>query len=347
MSEKKNKNEILYLSFNRDKTCLSLGMKTGYRIYDLTKKDSLFFYERIFGKGIGIIEMLEKTNMLGLVGGTNEPLENPNKLNIYDDKEGKFIAYINFKSPILSIRLKRDIILVILENFIYLIETKEFKSFDIIELGYDKQKKVVFSFTLEPDVNYLAYNYTNEENNKIIIKSYKKEKINNSLELKTKYKSNNIILCMEFDREGKILAVSAKNDNYLVLFRTEDGIPICKCNLNTNSANSLYISFQTNNEFLCISLDVGEIVIFNIKSIKDELNNYGNENKKEIKEEIWSKFYLPEKKAICTFAGYEIGNDHIISIGAKGNYYLVKFDNLHKEELALKIEEKYFLKIDN
>ena len=347
MTEKKKKNEILYLSFNRDKTCLSLGMKTGYRIYDLTKKDSLFFYERIFGIGIGIIEMLEKTNILGLVGGTNEPLDNPNKLNIYVDKEGKYIAYISFKSPVLNIRLKKDIILVILENFIYLIETKNFKAIDIVELGYDKQKKVVFSFTLEPDFNYLAYNYTNEENNKIIIRSYEKEKKNEPLELKTNYKTNNIILCMEFDRDGKILAVSAKNDNYLILYRTEDGIPICKCDLNSNSVNSLYISFQPNNEFLCISLDVGEIVIFNIKSINEVLNNYDNENKKEIKEEIWSKFYLPEKKAICAFAGYEIGNNHIISIGAKGNYYLAKFDNIHKEELALKVDEKYILKIDN
>ena len=86
--------------------------------------------------------MLEKTNILGLVGGTNEPLDNPNKLNIYDDKEGKYIAYISFKSPVLNIRLKNDIILVILENFIYLIETKNFKAIDIVELGYDKQKKV-------------------------------------------------------------------------------------------------------------------------------------------------------------------------------------------------------------
>ena len=169
MSDKKKKNEILYLSFNKDKSCLSLGMQTGYRIYDLTKKDSLFFYERIFGKGIGIIEMLEKTNILGLVGGGIDALESSTKLNIYDDKEGKYIALLNFKGDILNIRLKKDKILVICEHFIYLIDTLNFKSFDTIALGYEKPKNKAFAFTLEPEVNKLAYNDTNEEKNKKIV----------------------------------------------------------------------------------------------------------------------------------------------------------------------------------
>jgi len=347
MSDKKKKNEILYLSFNKDKSCLSLGMQTGYRIYDLTKKDSLFFYERIFGKGIGIIEMLEKTNILGLVGGGIDALESSTKLNIYDDKEGKYIALLNFKGDILNIRLKKDKILVICEHFIYLIDTLNFKSFDTIALGYEKPKNKAFAFTLEPEVNKLAYNDTNEEKNKIIVNTYNQEIKANSIELKTNYKNNNIILCMEFDKEGKMLAVTAKNNDYLILYRTEDGMPICKCNIDSHSVNSLYLSFEQNNDFLCISLDNGEVNIFNIKSAKNIINNGVLQNNKEIKEEIWSKFYLPEKKSICTFTGDEIGKDHIICIGTKGNYYLVKFDSSEKGNLAQKIEEKYFLKQNN
>ena len=348
MTEKKKKNDIFYLSFNRDKNCLSLGMRKGYRIYDLTKKNSLFFYERIFGKGIGQIEMLDKTGILGLVGGSDIPLDSPNKLNIFDDKEGKFITYLTFKSDILYFRLKRDKIVVVLEYFIYLIDTINYKSFDTIELGYEKQKDVIFSFTLENDINKLAYNYTNQLNNKIIINTYNKEGKQNEIELNSDYKTNNIILCMEFDIEGKILAVTANKYEYLVLYRTEDGIPICNCDLNSRSINSLYISFNRNNQFICTSLDSGEVVIFNIKTVNDKLNEINKEEIRKIKkEDIWSKFYLPEKKAICTFAGDGIGKDHIITIGAKGNYYLVKYDSLQKEDLALKIDEKYILKIEN
>ena len=151
---------------------------------------------------------------------------------------------------------------------------------------------------------------------------------------------------MEFDKQGKLLAVAAKNYNFLILYNMDDGTAICKCNIDYKSVNSIFISFEDNNEFLCLSLDVGEIIIFNIKSANDRVNEFLNDGK-EIKEEIWSKFYLPEKKAICTFTGYEIGDDHIICIGAKGNYYLVKFNIFQKESLALKISEKYILRTEN
>ena len=344
MTEKKKKNEILYLSFNKDKTCLSLGMRAGYRIYDLTKKDSLFFYERKCGKGIGIIEMLEKTNILGLVGGGDEPLESPNKLIIYDDKEGKNIAELTFKGIILSIRLKRDKILVILDNYIYLIDTINFKPLDVIDLGYDKPKHNAFSFTLEPDINHLAYYLNNNNKNKIIIYSYDKDNKRHSLDLKSNFKSNDIVSCMEFDKEGKLLAVATKNYDYLLIYAVDNGIPICKCHIGIKSVNSLYISFEEDNEFLCVSLDNGEVVIFNIKSVN--YINYYNQNEKKIKEDIWSRFYLPEKKAICAFTGDEIGKEHIICIGTKGNYYLVKYDSNQKDKLALKISEKYILKPD-
>ena len=346
MSDKKKKNKILYLSFNKDRNCLSLGMQTGYRIYDLTKKDSFFFYERIFGKGVGIIEMLEKTNILGLVGGGEEPLDMKSKLIIFDDKEGKNIAYLIFKSDVLNLRLKRDKILVICKDFIYLVDTLNFKSIDTISLNIENTKSISFAFTLEPEVNKLAYNDTNEEKNKIIINTYEEQSKKNSLELKANYKNNNIISCMEFDKEGKVIAVTAKNLEYLIVYRTADGIPLCKCNIDNQSVNCLYISFEGNNDFLCVSLDSGEVNIFNLKKAKNRLNNGLAQNKKDMKEEIWSKFYLPEKKVICTFTGEEIGKEHIICIGTKGNYYLAKFDSNKSGNLAQKIEEKFFLKFD-
>ena len=172
MSEKKIKNKILYLSFNKDKSCLSLGMQNGYRIYDLTKKDNLFFYERNFGKGIGIIEMLEKTNILGLVGGGSDPWDKPNKLFIYDDREGKVIANFGFRNNILNIRLKKDKMLVICETHIFLINFGDYKTIESISLGEEKRSIVGFAFTLNSQVNKLAYNFINSVENKIIVNNY-------------------------------------------------------------------------------------------------------------------------------------------------------------------------------
>jgi hypothetical protein len=357
MSDKKNKYKILYLSFNKDKSCLSLGMQKGYRIYDLSKKDSLYYYERIFGKGIGIIEMLEKTNILGLVGGGNDPFESANRVLIYDDKEGKVIANFGFKSNVLNIRLKRDRMLVICENFIYLITFSNFKSIDSIDLGTEKRAKIGFSFTLDTLINKLAYNINNTVDNKIIINTYDGENRKTSIELKTNYQKNNLIEFMEFNKTGQLLVVTAKHTENLELYNTETGNIICKCNIEKDGSNIKYISFSKEDDFICCCLNFGEFVIFNLKSVlninipeEEELQNLNNNKNKIIKLKIWSRFYLPEKKAICTFSNFledEQEKEYITCIGIKGNYYLVKFNKDKSDTLAEKVCEKYFLKSDS
>ena len=35
---------------------------------------------------------------------------------------------------------------------------------------------------------------------------------------------------MEFEKQGKLLAVTVKNYEYLIIYSAYDGIPLCKCN---------------------------------------------------------------------------------------------------------------------
>ena len=88
------------------------------------------------------------------------------------------------------------------------------------------KQKQFFLLLLEPEINNLAYNYIDQQNHKIKINTYEREKRINSLDLKSDYKSKNIILCMEFSSERKILAVSALNYNYFILYRVDDRISI-------------------------------------------------------------------------------------------------------------------------
>ena len=362
MMEKKkiHKTKILYASFNKDKSCLSLGMQTGYRIYDLTqdlsKKNNLSFYERILGKAISIIEMLEKTSFLALSGVDDDPHLSSKHVKIYDDREGKVITEIKFKTKVIHLRLKKDRMLVVCEKSIYIIGFPNFSSIDSINLGEEKRKKIAFAFSLEQQVNKLAYNIINNNENVIKINSYDAENGKITIEMKSNLKPNNLIKFMEFNKKGKILAVAVKHYPYVELFNTETGFIICKCQIESDNLNIKYISFSQNNDFLCCFSESGEANIFNIKSAFDiqeeeneELNNLIENDNKNIELKIWTKFYLPENKVICTFANF-LGNEqeknNIICIGTKGNYYLVKFNKDKSENLALKVCEKYFLKND-
>ena len=58
--------------------------------------------------GIGIVEMLYKSNVLALVGGGKNPKYSPNKLIIWDDYNTKVISELRFSSQIRNVKLKKQ-----------------------------------------------------------------------------------------------------------------------------------------------------------------------------------------------------------------------------------------------
>ena len=70
--------------------------------------------------GIGIIEMLKKTNILALAGGGKMPCFPLNQLIIWDDHQGKIISILRFNDNIINIRLRNDKIITVLQSKIYI-----------------------------------------------------------------------------------------------------------------------------------------------------------------------------------------------------------------------------------
>ena len=131
---------MLYVTFNQDSSCFAIGTETGFSIYNsFPFKDS---FQRDMNGGIGIIEMLNRCNILALVGGGKNPKYAQNKVVIWDDHQSKVISELRFISYVKNVKLKRDKIFVVCDQKIFIFA---FISFDILDTleTFDNPKGII------------------------------------------------------------------------------------------------------------------------------------------------------------------------------------------------------------
>ena len=190
-----DENSILYVSFNQDASCFAIGTQTGYAIYitnTLKKKIS----QDLKG-GIGIIEILNKTNIIGLVGGGKNPKYPLNKLIIYDIHQLEVISELKFISNVKNVKFKNDKIFAACEKKIYLFHIKHFEIFENYETA--DNPKGIMSIALED--NIIAFTKKETEGS-ILIKNYENKK---EITIECSKEKINFI---SLNRDGTILATT-------------------------------------------------------------------------------------------------------------------------------------------
>ncbi|ANB13019.1 Hsv2p [Sugiyamaella lignohabitans] len=110
--------DLLSASFNQDQGCFSIAYEHGFRVYN-TDPMELRVKREFSDGGIGISQMLHRTNYLALVGGGRNPKFPQNKVIIWDDLKHKSALSLEFLSPVLNVLMSRTRIIAILKNKIH------------------------------------------------------------------------------------------------------------------------------------------------------------------------------------------------------------------------------------
>ncbi|KAK9381320.1 WD40-repeat-containing domain protein [Kockiozyma suomiensis] len=109
---------LLCASFNQDQECLAIGHEHGFQVFNTDPMERRVKREFADG-GIGIVQMLHRTNYLALVGGGRTPKYPQNKVIIWDDLKNIAALSLEFLSPVLQVLLSRTRIVVCLRNKVY------------------------------------------------------------------------------------------------------------------------------------------------------------------------------------------------------------------------------------
>lgn len=81
---KENKHRVIHsVSFNSDNSLMSIATNVGFKIYETSPVSVK--QERDFGAPIQICELVDRSNLIGLVGFKDTPFAPPHKLAIFDD----------------------------------------------------------------------------------------------------------------------------------------------------------------------------------------------------------------------------------------------------------------------
>ena len=203
-------NKINYVGFSYDCSYFCLGTDIGFQVYQ-TEPLSLLISKKLNG-GIGVVKILDKSNVFCLVGGGKNPRFSPNVLMIWDDKKDEVTNEYRCDSFIINCYIKQNFIFIICSDNIILLKTK---NFELIEkINTINNPKGIFSVCNEPKKNLLAFpdnkgniiikfldnifkenkekikeKENKKDNNKIISSSNESQKVAN--EVKENFKDNN------------------------------------------------------------------------------------------------------------------------------------------------------------
>ncbi|KAJ7551703.1 hypothetical protein O6H91_06G025400 [Diphasiastrum complanatum] len=264
-------NPLLYVSFNQDHTCFACGTHTGFRIYNCDPfretfrrefdDESLLFPPNrsnfgAAGSGIGIVEMLFKSNISALVGGGKAPRYYPNRVMIWDDNQSRCIGELMFRSEVRAVKLRRDRLVVLLEYKIYVYNFMDLRVVHQIETLSNPKGLCALSSASNSCV--LACPGLRGGEVRLELYSVKKTKFVQAHE--------SALACMALSQDGSLLATASTKGTLIRIFRTADGTKLQELRRGADKAAIYSISFSSNCYWLAISSDKGTVHVFSVKS---------------------------------------------------------------------------------
>ncbi len=276
-----NNDKILYLSFNFDNSLFGVGTEIGFKIF--TTESLQLKLKRNLGGGIGLIQILGKSNIFCLCGGGKNPKYSPNKLIIYDDKKAKEIKEFRFNSNIQNSKIKQEKIFIISQNEISIIDIKTFP-YEIIEtIKTCENIYGACSIAKDPENYLFAWPDTNIGYIELKIFSNENELIEeNDIKKYHHIKAHeNTIEIIEINFNGTKFSSASDKGTIIRVFNIQDDTLLHEFRRGTEQAIIYNISFDLNDTLLVVSSNRSTVHLFAIIDKNDP--NKGNKELKNKK----------------------------------------------------------------
>ncbi|GMI66578.1 autophagy 18a, PEROXISOME UNUSUAL POSITIONING 2 [Hibiscus trionum] len=342
---------LLHVSFNQDHGCFAAGIEHGFRIYNCDPFREIFRRDFDRGGGIGVVEMLFRCNILALVGGGPDPQYPPNKVMIWDDHQSRCIGELSFRSEVRSVRLRRDRIVVVLEQKIFVYNFADLKLLHQIETIANPKGLCAVS----QGAGSLVLICPGLQKGQVRVEHYASKR--------TKFimAHDSRIACFALSQDGQMLATASSKGTLVRIFNTVDGSLLQEVRRGADRAEIYSLAFSSNAQWLAVSSDKGTVHVF---SLKINGGSPGIDRSQTASEPVapphsslsfikgvlpkyfsseWSvaQFRLVEGSQYIVAFGHQ--KNTVVILGIDGSFYRCQFDPVNGGEMT-QLEYHNFMK---
>ncbi|ORY56214.1 WD40 repeat-like protein [Neocallimastix californiae] len=258
----------LFISFNQDFSCLSVGSNNGYQIYNCDP------FGRCFSRytedlGIGIVEMLFSTSLVAIVGTGERMNSSQRRLLIANTKRNSTICELSFASSVLAIKINRKNIVVVLEEFIYIYDIGNMHLLETIDTC--PNPNALCSLSPSPDKCYLAYPTGTTLSGELVVYD-----VNQMQKVCIITAHKNALSCIQFNYSGELIATASDKGTIIRVYKSNNADLLYQFRRGTYSAHIYSLSFDLTNTFLGVSSDSDTIHIFRLGENKNNNSDESN-----------------------------------------------------------------------
>ncbi|KAM1525944.1 hypothetical protein ACFX10_010343 [Malus domestica] len=333
--------KVHHLSFNQDHGCFSVATDSGFRVYNCDPVRELF--RRDSGqRGVGMVQMLFRYQILALVGGGPDPIYPPNKVMLWDDNESRCYAELAFRSEVRGVRLRRDRIVVVLEHKIFLYSITDLTlEHQIVTISNPKGLCEVSQGSGHPVLVCPGL-----QKGQVRVDHY------GSKRTKFIVAHDSALSCLGLTQDGRLLATASSKGTLIRIFNALDGSLLQEVRRGAERAEIFSLAFSSGAQWLAASSDKGTVHVFSVKvdsgSLGGERSSSSSESShpsplgisslsfmkglpfsgvlpKYFSSE-WSvaKYHLPEGLRYTVAFGHQ--KNTVVILGMDGSFYRCQFD---------------------
>jgi len=255
--------KMLVANFNQDGTCFAVGTEIGFKIFNSSPfRDN---FERNLEGGIKIVEMLNRCNILALVGGGKSPKYANNKVIIWDDHQSKVVSELRFTTPVLNVKLKKDKLVVVCDHKIYIFNLLNFQNIDSIDTT--ENNKGLVSISSDPNSSVFVLAHPDNTQGNVRVKFFDNE---SSTHIKAHESS---IAAITLNSDGTLLATASDKGTLIRIFDTLTGNMLQEVRRGSEKAVIYSLCFNAQSTLLACSSDRGTIHLFSLKKAHEQLKS--------------------------------------------------------------------------